>query len=81
MATKLTSALPPAAFLIVFGEVETAPGRFAPGIVSSVGCESVEAAEERWLRLVRIGIYEEPFETHEVRDNAPALNEVLGAYR
>lgn len=63
--------------LLVHGEVETAPGRFEPGIVSSSMHPTIEDARARWAGWVAAGIYEEPYERPEIRNYAPTLGELL----
>lgn len=64
-------------YLVIHGEIETGPGRFQPGIVSSSGHASREEAEARWNGYVERGIYEEPFERPEYREEAPTLGEIV----
>lgn len=63
--------------LLIHGDVEIAPGRFVPGVVHSSMHETHEAAQAEWDRLVAKGLYEEPFETFEIRDGAPTLGALL----
>jgi hypothetical protein len=64
-------------YLIVTGDVEIGPGQFERGIVSSTGHKSYDDAKAEWDWYVKEGIYEEPYETFEIRENAPTLSEVL----
>jgi hypothetical protein len=66
-------------YLLIHGEVETAPGRFEPGVVSSSGHPDRAAAEAEWERVTALGLYEEPFERPEYKIEAPTLATLLGA--
>jgi hypothetical protein len=65
-------------YLIVHGEVEVAPGRFEPGIVSSRPCADRAAAEREWARALSAGLYEVPFERPEYVEDAPTLGTLIG---
>jgi hypothetical protein len=67
----------PRFYLIIRGEVETGPGHFEPGVISSTGHPTWEAAWGDWEEMVDEGIYEYPYETYEIRGEAPSLAEVL----
>lgn len=64
-------------YLIIHGEVEIAPGRYAPGVVSSSSHPDRTAAADEWDRMLRCEFYDSRIERPEICDEAPLLTDVL----
>lgn len=66
-------------YLVVTGDIETAPGRFERGVVHSSSHLSEGEARAEWNRMIGDGLYEDPFETYEVRHVPLTLDQVLAS--
>jgi hypothetical protein len=64
-------------YLTIHGEIEVAPGRYQPGIVSSSRHSSRTAAANEWERMLLAGYYDHRYERPEIRESGPLVMDMM----